>query len=150
LNWGNTIQIRGDTQTAIPSPDGLKVIYPGLLLFPDSHFYESDSHVPVCLARNNQSRAYVIHVIGEASVKRATYRDLQLAMIFEDFDDRSMEYVPEARAILVVITKREQNVIFARIEQPLLFERIAGDAIPAHACRVVAQALPQAQTWFVG
>jgi hypothetical protein len=148
LNSGIGSQIRGDTQTITPSPDGLTVTYPGLLLFPNSDFYESEPHSPLCLQAS--SRMYIIHTIEKTLVPREHYRGLQLAMIFEDFADRSMEYVPKARAILVAITKREPTVIFARIELSLLFERTTAGSNPTHACHISAQALPINQIWCVG
>jgi hypothetical protein len=141
----SSIIIGGDTQTTIPSPSGLNVTYPGLLLVPNPDFYESNPNSPICL---EGSRLYAIHITEETSVPRENYRGLQLALVFEDFSDRSMEYVPKVRGLLVVVTKREPSVIFARIEMPVLFERTA--VAPVHACRMGAQALPQHQVWCVG
>lgn len=147
LNSGSGSQIDGDQQTTSPSSDGLTVTYPGLLLFPNSDFYESSPHSPLYLQGINQM--YLIHIIEKTTVPREHYRSLQLALIFEDFTDRSMEYVPKARAILVVIRKREPTVIFARIELSLLFERMAGSG-PLHASYINAQALRRDQIWCVG
>ncbi|KAI9866729.1 MAG: hypothetical protein M1813_000671 [Trichoglossum hirsutum] len=146
----SSIIIGGDAQTAIPSPDGLRVTYPGLLLHPSPDFYDSEPNSPICLEANNRSRLYTIHVIKESSVPRKSYRNSQLAMIFEDYSDRSMEYVPKVQALLVVITKHETSINFARIELPVLFERTTAGPTPAHACRASARALPQNQVWCVG
>jgi hypothetical protein len=94
---------------------------------------------------------YYIHMIGETRSGRASYRGLELAMIFENFDDdRSMDYVPMARALLVVITKRQEGVLFVRVEQPLLFGRTKRGVIPAQSCQIMAQAVQPDQTWCVG
>jgi hypothetical protein len=149
LNSGISSQIGGDTQTIAPSADGLTVTYPGLLLLPSSDFYESEPHSSLCL-EGSSGKMYMIHIIEKALVSRENYRDSQLAMIFEDFSDRSMEYVPKVRAILVVITKHEPTVIFARIELALLFERMTAGSNPTHACNISAQALSRNQIWCVG
>ena len=151
LNCGVDLQIRGSSQIAHPSSDGLKVKYPGLFLFPTSDFYESEQHSTIFLEGNDESRMYYIRIIGETRSDRASYRDLELAMIFEDFDDdRSMDYVPVARALLVVITERQEGVLFVRVEQPLLFGRTKRQLIPAQSCQVMAQAVQQDQVWCVG
>ncbi|KAI9768163.1 MAG: hypothetical protein M1840_004993 [Geoglossum simile] len=143
----SSIIIGGDAQTAIPSPDGLRVTYPGLLLLPNPDFYESEPNSPIFL---EGPRPYAIYITGETSVPRRNYKGLQLAMVFEDFSDRSMEYVPKVRGLLVVITKREPSAIFARIELPVLFERMTAGATLGNACRTDAQAVPQNQVWCVG
>jgi hypothetical protein len=150
LNSGTDSNIGGDSQITSPSSNGLTVTYPGLLLFPNSDFYVSNPHSPLYLQGTNQ--IYLINIIEKTTVSREHYRSLQLAMIFEDFADRSMEYVPKARAILVVISKREPTVIFARIELSLLFERMAAGSgsSPPHACHITAQALQRDQIWCVG
>lgn len=92
LNSGIGSQIGGDTQTIAPSADGLTVAYPGLLLLPSSDFFESEPHSSLCLEKSS-GNMYMIHIIEKTLVSRENYRDLQLAMIFDDFSDRSMEYV---------------------------------------------------------
>jgi hypothetical protein len=149
LNSGIGSQIGGDAQTINPSPDGLTVTYPSLLLLPSSDFYESEPNSTLCLEGSSRTM-YIIHIIEKTLVSREIYRHVQLAMIFEDFADRFMEYVPKARAILVVITKREPTVIFARIELGLLFERMTAGSKPTHACHISAQVLPTNQVWCVG
>jgi hypothetical protein len=155
LNTGNALQIRGDSQRVKPSPGGLTVNYPGLLLFPDQSFYRSETHSPVFLTGNDISRAYVIEVGEQEGVEqnllpRMCYQGHQLALIFEDFEDRSMEYVNMAHAIIVTITDEKQDVMVARIEYPVLFRKISRGAIPSHVCYANAKALPRNQTWQVG
>jgi len=92
----------------------------------------------------------VIHTVETTPIDREHYRDRELAMIFENFDDRSLEFVPKARALLVVVTKREMGVILARIEHPLLFEWVPGGTNPVNMCSSLAESLPRNQTWCVG
>jgi hypothetical protein len=151
LNCGTNAHIRGSTQIARPCSDGLKVKYPGLFLFPASDFYESEQNSTIFVVGNDESRMYYIHMIGETQSSRASYRGLELAMIFENFDDdRSMDYLPMTRALLVVIAKRQEGVLFVRVEQPLLFGRTRRGVIPAQSCQIMAQAVQPDQTWCVG
>jgi hypothetical protein len=150
LNARDALQIRGDSQRVKPSPDGLRVTYPGLRLSPESKYYTSNPQSPLFIVGNDKSRAYVIEPVGPNVTSRAGYQDSQLAMIFEDFEDRSMEYVPMVRAVIVKILDEEQYVIKARIEHSVLFRRLKGGAIPPSACFASAKAFPKDQTWQVG